>query len=112
MTEKEKTLKKHTISQRKYDEKNSIHIGINLNTKTDAPILAKLHQVPSMSGYIRSVLFDDIRRNNPELLNITQFVKGEDRISFGRKSPNPSETLILPTSTSRNNPAKKKTPKE
>ena len=113
MSEKpEKILKKHSIAQRKYDEKNTIHIGIGLNTKTDAPILAKLYQVPSMSGYIRSVLFDDIRRNSPELMEITQFVKDKDSISFGRTSPNPSETLILPTSTSRSNPVKKKAPKE
>lgn len=108
----EKNLKKHTIAQRKYDEKNTIHIGIGLNTRTDAPILAKLYQVPSMSGYIRSVLFEDIRRNNPDLLEITHFVKDKDSISFGRTSPNPSEMLILPTSTSRSNPDKKKPPKE
>ena len=106
----EKSLKSHTVAQRKYDQKNTIHIGIGLNTRTDAPILAKLYQVPSMSGYIRSVLFDDIRRNSPELMEITQFVKDKDSISFGRTSPNPSETLIIPTSTSPSNPRKKRKP--
>ena len=104
----EKNLKKHTISQNKYDSRNSIRVSLNFNTTTDAPILAMLHQVPSMSGYIRSVLFEDIRRNNPDLLKITRFEKASDSVSFGRTSPNPSDTLILPTSNSRSNPTKKK----
>ena len=104
----EKNLKKHTVIQNKYDSQNSIRISLNLNTKTDAPILAKLHQVPSMSGYIRSVLFEDIRQNNPELMKITRFEKSSDSVSFGRPSPNPSDTFILPSSNSPSNPAKKK----
>ena len=111
MTEK-KQVKKSTITKQKYDNKNSIHIGIKLHVVTDAPILAKLHQVPSMAGYIRSVLLDDIQRNDPELMKITRFEKEKESISFGRTPPNPADTLILSSSTSRSNPAKKKPPKE
>ena len=111
MTEK-KQVKKSTITKQKYDNKNSIHIGIKLHVVTDAPILAKLHQVPSMAGYIRSVLLDDIQRNDPELMKITRFEKEKESISFGRTPPNPAETYILPTSNSPSNPAKKKKPKE
>ena len=104
----EKKLKKNTIAQNKYDSQNSIHISLKMNVKTDAPILAKLYQVPSMSGYIRSVLFEDIRKNNPELMEITKFEKPSDNVSFGRVTPNPKDTLIVPTSTSPSNMKKKK----
>lgn len=108
----EKNVKKSTVTQQKYDNKNAIHIGIKLNVVTDAPILAKLHQVPSMAGYIRSVLMEDVQKNNPELLKITRFEKSKDSVSFGRVPPNPADTLIFSSSTSRSNPAKKKPPKE
>lgn len=104
----EKNVKKSTIAHQKYDAKNSIHIGIKLNVVTDAPILAKLQQVPSMAGYIRSVLMEDVQKNNPELLQITRFEKTIDSISLGRVPPNPADTLILPSSTSPCKPMKKK----
>lgn len=105
MSEKN-SVKKSTITQQKYDAKNAIHIGIKLNIVTDAPILAKLHQVPSMAGYIRSVLMEDVRKNNPELMKISRFEKERDGISFGRVPPNPSETLIIENSTSPCKPLK------
>lgn len=111
MSEKN-SVKKSTITQQKYDSKNSVHISMKLNVSTDAAILTKLSSVPSMSGYIRSVILDDIRRNDPDLLKITRFEKEDGRISLGRTSPSPADTLILPTSNSPSNPEKNKREKE
>ena len=97
-------IKKATERQYKYDAQNCVRISLKLNVNTDAAILTKLSSVPSMSGYIRSVILEDIRRNNPELLAVKRFEKAADSVSFGRISPAPEDTLILPTSGSINNP--------
>ena len=104
------TPTKASITKAKYDKQNSVFIGVKLHVVTDAPILARLSQVPSMAGYIRSVLFDDVRRNHPELMKIERFEKEQDSISLGRVSPPPEETYIVADSTSPSNPRKKRKP--
>ena len=88
----EKTIKGSTRRQYRYDSKNCVRIGIKLNVKTDAPILAKLSEVPSMSGYIRSLIFEDIRENDPGLLNIERFEKDGASMSLGKPTPPVSDT--------------------
>ena len=97
-------IKKATERQYKYDAQNCVRINMKLNVTTDAAILTKLSRVPSMSGYIRSVILEDIRRNDPDLLSVKRFVKDADSVSLGRISPAPEDTLILPGSGSINNP--------
>ena len=101
-------IKKATERQYKYDAQNCVRVSMKLNVTTDAAILTKLSRVPSMSGYIRSVILEDIRRNDPDLLAVKRFAKDADSVSLGRISPAPEDTLILPTSGSASNPARRK----
>ena len=55
---------KETIRKRKYDDVYSRFYRLKLNRKTDADIIAKLATVPSMQGYIRRLIRDDLARNN------------------------------------------------
>lgn len=102
--------KKATERQYKYDARNCVRINMKLNVTTDAAILTKLSSVPSMSGYIRSVILEDIRRNDPELLKVTRFEKNPDNLNLGKMTPRPLDTFILPDSNSINNPHNKKVP--
>lgn len=60
--------KKSSVQKYEYDSVNSVRVTIKLNRRTDAPILARLEKAPTMSGYIRSLILADIRKNMPELL--------------------------------------------
>lgn len=54
------TEKKLTPQQR-YDAKTARGVYLKLNKVTDADILAKLETVPSMQGYIKSLIRADIK---------------------------------------------------
>ena len=54
--------KKSTISHARYDSANCRTYGLKLNKKTDADIISKLASVPSMQGYIKQLIRDDIVR--------------------------------------------------
>ena len=88
----DKKIKGSTRRQYKYDSKNCVRIGIKLNVKTDAPILSKLSEVPSMSGYIRSLIFEDIRQNDPVHLRVDRFEKDGESMSLGKPTPSAGET--------------------
>lgn len=51
-----------SISQMRFDKENTRRYGIKLNTHTDADIIARLDAQPSMQGYIRKLIRDDIAR--------------------------------------------------
>jgi hypothetical protein len=57
--------KKSTISHSRYDSANCRTYGLKLNKKTDADIISKLASVPSMQGYIKQLIRDDIARTCP-----------------------------------------------
>jgi hypothetical protein len=44
----------------KYDQENTVRINLKLNRNTDAEIIEKLRAVPSMQGYIRKLIKNDI----------------------------------------------------
>lgn len=80
--------KKETLWKAKYDAANSVRVTVKLNRKTDAPLLARLENVPSMSGYIRSLILADIRQNAPELLATDPYELASDgKQSLKRSSP-------------------------
>lgn len=54
--------KKSTISHARYDAANCRTYGLKLNLKTDADIIEKLASVPSMQGYIKQLIRDDLAR--------------------------------------------------
>ena len=53
---------KHTIAQAKYDKENRRVYGFRLHNTLDADIIEKLSSVPSMQGYIKQLIRDDIAR--------------------------------------------------
>ena len=71
---------KHTISQMKYDKQNRRVYGLRLHNDIDRDIIDKLASVPSMQGYIKQLIRDDIQRNKPHLYK----VKPEYLATWGR----------------------------
>lgn len=55
---------KRTVSQARYDKDNTRHYGFKLNLKTDADIIARLNDQPSIQGYIKSLIRADIAANS------------------------------------------------
>ena len=82
--------KNSTISQARYDAANTVRITMKLNRRTDAPILARLQAVPSMSGYIRQLILADIRQNAPQFLDAEPLAKSADGTQSLHK-PNPKK---------------------
>lgn len=58
---------KQSISQMKYDKTHTRYYGLKLVLTTDADIIEKLASVPSMQGYIKKLIREDIARTAPEL---------------------------------------------
>ena len=84
--------KKSTVSKAKYDAANSVRITMKLNRRTDAPILARLKAVPSMSGYIRQLILADIELNAPHLLDAEPLGKSTDgKQSLHKPTPKKGE---------------------
>lgn len=49
-------------ASRKYDKKNTRHVGLKLNLKIDADIIEKLDSVPSKQGYVKELIRADIKK--------------------------------------------------
>lgn len=58
--------KEKSTPQERYDAKMTVRVGLKLNKGTDADILLRLKEVPSMQGYIKELIRDDIAKSNPE----------------------------------------------
>lgn len=52
-----------SIRDARYNAKSSRRYGIKLNVNTDADLIARLDQVDSVNGYIRSLIRADIARS-------------------------------------------------
>lgn len=61
-TEEEARRAKNQAKDR-YDKENTKQIKFKFNLKTDADILAKLASEPSMQGYVKRLIREDIARN-------------------------------------------------
>lgn len=84
--------KQETITKARFDAANTVRIAMKLNRRTDAPILARLQGMPSMSGYIRQLILEDIRKNAPDILNTEPFPKSETgQQSLGKATPKKGE---------------------
>ena len=53
---------KHTIAQAKYDALHRRYYGFRLHNEIDKDVIDKLASVPSMQGYIKQLIRDDIAR--------------------------------------------------
>lgn len=49
----------------KYDKAHTLRIGLKLNIKTDADVIDRLNSVPNKQGYIKGLIRDDIRKEEP-----------------------------------------------
>lgn len=47
-------------AQKKYDAANTVFVGLKLNRKTDADIIAKLDAVGNRQGYIKNLIRQDL----------------------------------------------------
>lgn len=47
----------------RYDAKNARSYALKLNRNNDADIIEKLSSVPSMQGYIKQLIREDLKRN-------------------------------------------------
>ena len=59
----EEARRAKNIAKDRYDKENTHPLKLKLNLKLDADILAKLETVPSMQGYIKHLIREDIARN-------------------------------------------------
>jgi hypothetical protein len=57
--------KNTTINQYKYDSSHCKHYNLKLNLVFDSDVIEKLASVPSMQGYIKQLIRDDIARTCP-----------------------------------------------
>lgn len=51
-----------SIRDARYNAKSSKRYALKFNVKTDADLIAKLDSVPSVNGYIRQLIREDIER--------------------------------------------------
>lgn len=61
-TEEEARRAKNRAKDR-YDKENTHQVKLKLNLRSDADILEKLKAEPSMQGYIKRLIREDISRN-------------------------------------------------
>lgn len=59
----EEARRAKNIAKDRYDKENTRPLKLKLNLKLDADIIAKLETVPSMQGYIKRLIREDIARN-------------------------------------------------
>lgn len=52
----------HNRASAKYNKTHTIQYPFRLNIKTDEDIIKKLSEVPSMAGYIKQLIRNDITR--------------------------------------------------
>lgn len=57
---------RHTIAQAKYDKTHRRNYGFRLHNEIDKDIIEKLSSVPSMQGYIKNLIREDIKREKEE----------------------------------------------
>ena len=43
-----------------YDKEHTTRVNLKLNNKTDADIIQRLHEVPSIQGYIKTLIRNDM----------------------------------------------------
>ena len=58
--------KKSTIIQTRYDSTHCKNYHLKLHLTLDADIIDKLSSVPSMQGYIKQLIRDDLARTHTE----------------------------------------------
>ena len=62
---------KATIRQARYDAKHRRTYGFRLHNELDKDIIDKLASVPSMQGYIKQLIREDISRTRPSSVPVS-----------------------------------------
>lgn len=60
---------KRSIRDARYNAKASSRYSLKLNRATDADLIAKLDSVPSVNGYIRQLIRENIERERRETIS-------------------------------------------
>lgn len=53
-----------TARQMRYDEDHTVRVALKLNKGTDADIIQRLREKPSMQGYIKALIRADIQKES------------------------------------------------
>lgn len=67
----------HTAAQMKYDKEHRRVYGFRLHNDIDRDIIEKLASVPSMQGYIKQLIREDIARTRTDSVPSTPFAVPE-----------------------------------
>ena len=100
----------HTVAQAKYDKVHRRVYGFRLHNEIDKDIIEKLSSVPSMQGYIKQLIRNDIKKEGEETMRIdicTILLNGSDVDRqtlyyadgklYSTAMEEPIDTPILPT---------------
>lgn len=55
-----------------YDKQNTTRVNLKLNNRTDADIIQRLHEVPSIQGYIKTLIRNDMTMTQKEDATMTR----------------------------------------
>lgn len=59
----EEARRKKNLAKDRYDKENTRALKLKLNIRLDADVIAKLESEPSMQGYIKRLIREDIARS-------------------------------------------------
>jgi hypothetical protein len=62
----------HTAAQMKYDKEHRRVYGFRLHNDIDRDIIEKLASVPSMQGYIKQLIREDIARTRTDSVPVSE----------------------------------------
>lgn len=57
-----------------YDKANTTRINLKLNNRTDADIIQRLHEVPSIQGYIKSLIRNDMTQKEDATMTRSEII--------------------------------------
>ena len=53
-------------AQKRYHDKNILHVGINFNRNTEPELVEKMESVENRSAYIKGLVREDVRREKSD----------------------------------------------
>ena len=86
---------KHTIAQKQYDKEHRRVYGFRLHNELDKDIIDKLASVPSMQGYIKQLIRDDIAHTSTGSVPVSEPVAESIVLFSGYTKSNKAADIIL-----------------
>ena len=75
-----------------YDKEHTTRVNLKLNNKTDADIIQRLHEVPSIQGYIKTLIRNDMMIEEDDTMMTAYHIKSEYLSNWGEDTT--TETVI------------------